>query len=286
MATVAYQAMKDFAKGWERIFRSAVCSGVAGDRRHQKAGGYHIGRRYQSGSNYSVVRPDDRRGCGPDDGSSAVDITMNRRDMILATTRLRSAYNNTKDPRRKYLNAFNGWVGSGAATRYDVYARRTKSASSDHKWHVHLEQRRRWIKDATSNAAILSILRGESVTTWLKSRGVKPAPRPAPKPAAKPAPGKPAPKPAPKPAGGLKAPPYPGRVLRRNDRAKKPDPAVKQFQQRMRERGWTSIGPADGLPGRKFETVVKAWQKHCRLPADGQIGPKTWPTPWTKPLGG
>jgi hypothetical protein len=282
MATVAYQQMKDFAKGWERIFRSAVCSGIAGDKRHQRAGGYHIGRKYQSRSNYSVIRPDDRRGQGPDDGSSAVDITMNRSDMILCTNRLRACYNNPNDPRRKYLNGFNGWIGRGAATRYDVYARRTKAATSDHKWHVHLEQRRRWIRDATSNAAILSILRGESVQTWLKSRGVKPAAKPAPKPV-KPAPGKPAPKPKP---AGIKAPPYPGRVLKRNDRQAKPDGAVKQWQQRMRERGWTSIGPADGFAGRKFETVVKAWQKQCRLPADGQVGPKTWPTPWTRPLGG
>jgi hypothetical protein len=280
MATVAHQAMKDFARQWERIFPSAVCSGIVGDRRHARAGGYHLGRRYQSRSNYSVVRPDDRRGCGPDDGASAVDMTMNRRDLILATNRLRAVYNNRNDPRRKYLNGFNGWIGRGSATRYDVYARRTKRATPDHKSHIHLEQRRRWIKDATSNAAILSALRGESVATWLRSRGVK---APARKPAAhaRPAPGRPAPRPA-----GVKPPPYPGRVLQRNDRQRKPDPAVKQFQQRLRDRGWASVGAADGLPGRKFEAAVKAWQRHCKLPADGKVGPKTWPTPWTRPLGG
>jgi hypothetical protein len=273
MATVAYREMKELAKGIEKIYRSAVCSGIAGDRRHARKGGYHIGRKYQPSSNYSVRRPDDR--AGPSDGSSALDMTMGRKDIVLATRRLAGAYNNRSDPRRKYLNGFNGWDGSGPATRWDVYARKTKRATSDHKWHIHLEQRRRYIRDRVSNDAILSIMRGESVAQWLARRGVV-VPRPAPKPAA----GKPRPKPAPP-----KAPPYPGRVLRRNDRQRSPDAAVRQWQQQMRNRGWSSIGKADGLPGPAFERVVKAWQKNCRLPVDGTVGPKTWPTPWTRPIG-
>jgi hypothetical protein len=269
MATVAYREMKELAKGIEKIYRSAVCSGIAGDRRHARKGGYHIGRKYQSRGNYSCIRPDDR--AGPSDGSSALDMTMNRRDMVTATKRLAAAYRNHSDPRRKYINGFNGWDGSGPATRYDFYARKTKRATSDHKWHIHLEQRRRYIRDRVSNDAILSVLRGESVAQWLGRRGVKPVPPP--KPAA---PGKPA---------APKSPPYPGRVLRRNDRQRSPDPAVRMWQQRMRDRGWMSIGKADGLPGPAFERCVKAWQKYCRLGVDGTVGPKTWPTPWTRPIG-
>lgn len=274
MSTVAYQAMREFAEGWEKIFKSAVCSGIVGDKRHERRGGYHIGRKFQSGSNYSCVRPDDRKGQGPDDGSSAVDMTMGKRDMILCTQRLKAAYDNPADPRRKYINAFNGWLGTGSATRFDIYARKTKYATPDHRWHCHLEQRRRWILDKIANEAIWSILKGESVSTWLKSRGITTTPGPA------------AGAPARKPATTLKAPPYPGRVLKRNDKQTKPDPAVKQWQQRMRDRGWTSIGPADGLPGRRFEAAVRGWQKTCKLGVDGTVGPKTWPTPWTRPLGG
>jgi hypothetical protein len=268
-STVAYRNMRRLAGGFEKTYRSAVCSGISGDRRHQEAGGYHIGRKFQSARNYSVVRPHDRPGKGPADGAAAVDITMGRRDMMLCTARLAAAWRNTRDPRRKYLNAFNGWDGSGSATRYDVYARRTKPATRDHKWHIHCEIRRAYILSAVAVDAIISIIRGESVATWLRSRGVAaaaPAARPAPK-------------------SGASAPRYPGRALRRNDNARKPDPAVRLWQQRMRERGWTSIGPADGKPGRRFETVAKRWQKLCKLPDDGVVGPKTWPTPWTKPLG-
>jgi hypothetical protein len=262
MATKAYKAMRELADGFERIYHSAVCSGIVGDRRHKR--GYHRSRDDVPDGDYSVVRPDDK--LGPGDGSAGIDMTMGASDMRLATARLANAFRNTADPRRKYLNAFNGWDGGEHATRYDFYSRRTSRATSDHKWHIHLEQRRRYIADTVSNQAILSILRGESVATWLRSRGITAASGP----------GKPL---IPKP------PPYPGRVLRRNDRQRTPDPAVRQWQARMRARGWTSIGVADGLPGRKFDTVVRAWQKNCRMPVDGAVGPKTWPTPWTRPLG-
>ena len=275
--TIAHPEMKEFAEGFEKIFKSAVFSGCVGDARHARRGGYHIGRLYQPDDNYSVVRPEDRSGQGPADGSSAVDMTMSGSDMKLATARLAAAFRDTKDPRRKYINAFNGWEGGPDAVRYDIYAGRTKRASPDHKSHMHLEQRRRYIRDRTANEAIWSLLRGESVAQWLKSRGIRVLPKPTPAPNRKP---------AAVPVAAMKAPPYPGRELSRNDRTKTPDPAVRQWQQRMRERGWTSIGKADGLPGPAFERVVRGWQKQIGLKVDGKVGPKTWPTPWTRPLAG
>jgi peptidoglycan hydrolase-like protein with peptidoglycan-binding domain len=257
--TVAYHEMTDLAREWEKIYRSAVCSGVVGNARHARRGGYHIGRGFQSPRNYSVIRPDDRS--GPNDGSSGIDMTMNKRDMVLCTKRLAAAYYYANDPRRKYINAINGWDGSGSATRFDFYARRTGPASSDHKWHVHLEKRRRFIRDRVANRAILSLLRGETVAQWLQSCGIKTAR-----------------------AATAKAPPYPGRVLQRNDRMR-PDRALRKWQERMRERGWTSIGKADGVFGGKTERVVKGWQRTVKITVDGKVGPKTWPTPWTRPMG-
>lgn len=271
--TVAYDPMKEFAKGIEKIFPSAVCSGIVGDARHARRGGYHIGRKFQPSTNYSVTRPQDRAGCGPGDGSSAADITMNRRDMMLASSRIAAAWRNANDPRRKYLNAVNGWLGKGNATRWDFYARKTKTATPDHKWHIHAEQRRAYIMSAIANRAIWSILRGESVAQWLKSEGVPAASAPAPKPA----PGKPVavdPKP--------KAPPYPGHVLRLGDKGR----PVAQWQQQMINRGWKTLGKADGDFGPKTQAVVRRWQQLRKLGADGEIGPKTWPTPWTTPMGG
>lgn len=263
-ADKAYPEMRELADGIEKIFASAVCSGIVGDKRHTR--GYHRGRRFVVPDDYSVVRPDDRTGRGPDDGAAGIDITMSRRDMITATARLGAAFRDADDPRRKYLNAANGWDGDGPAVRLDFYARRRSEASPDHRWHLHLEKRRRYIRARVANAAILSILRGDTVREWLTERGVEPAAAPG--------------------RRTMKPPPYPGRILRRNDRQTHPDPAVRQWQQRMRERGWTSIGKADGLPGEKFGRVVKAWQRTIGVKPDGLVGPKTWPTPWTRPLSG
>ncbi len=269
MSTVAYaDHTKALAKDLCTIYRSAVCSGIVGDLAHRKRGGYHISRADQPNSNYSVTRTDDRY--GPSDGASAIDITMSTGDLTLMTKRFIAVWNDLSDPRRKYVNAFNGWQGNGDASRWDVVARTRKFATKDHKWHFHLEIRRRYIGSAVARRAIVSIARGQSKAQYLTSIGKAATAAAA----------------AAERKTPVKVPPYPGRVLRRNDRAVKPDPGVRAFQLRMRERGWTGIGVADGLPGAKFEATVRRWQAHCRLPVDGEVGPKTWPTPWTKPLGG
>lgn len=272
-ATVAPAALRRLAEGWERLYPSAVCSGICGDRAHQQRGGFHIGRRFQSKSNYSVIRPDDRPGNGPDDAAAAVDMSMNRRDMVLCNKRIKAVFDNPGDPRRKYINAVNAWSGSGDAVRYDMVARTRSRATPDHKSHVHGETRRRWVNSQTMVAAWLSMLAGDSVAVYLRQVGV---------PAAKPAAGKPGGKavPAKLPA----VPKYPGRVLRRTTRTA-PDLAVKTVQTRLRERGYRSLGTPDGLFGPKLEAAVKAFQRQCRVPADGVIGPKTWPLFWTRPLG-
>lgn len=272
MSTLAYPLMRELATGWERLYPSAVCSGIVGDKAHQDRGGYHIGRAFQPATNYSVVRADDRPHNGPGDASAAIDMSMSRKDMILCTKRLQAVWANRNDPRRKYLNAFNGWLGNGPAIRCDMVTGRKETASADHTWHAHLELRRRWVLTRSAVVAILSALKGESVADYLKAIGVKAV---AAKPAAKTATAK-----------GPTVPAYPGRVLSRNDRQTKPDPALKMWQERMIARGWTSIGKADGLPGPKTESVVRRFQRYCKITVDGKIGPVTWPKPWTQPLGG
>lgn len=262
MNTVAYPETKAFAVAFEDIFRSAVCSGICGDLAHRRRGGYHIARAAQPPTNFSVVRPDDRPGNGPADAAAAVDMSMNQVDMVLATRRLMTVFYNDRDPRRKYVNAFNGWLGSGDPQRYDFITRKVTRASRDHTRHVHVELRRRYVRAAVAYRALLSALRGESLAQYLISIGVKPY------------------------APNVKAvaPPYPGRVLSRTGNAHA-DPAVRAWQGRMIARGWKSLGQSDGHFGAKTEDVVRRYQKACKVTVDGTIGPKTWPLPWTRPLG-
>lgn len=265
MSTKAYDNVKNLCRGVERLFASAVCSGIVGDARHKrrKNGTYHLSRQDNPPGTYSVIRPDDKAGAGPNDAAAAFDISMNANDLALATRRLKNVWGNDGDPRRKYLNAFNGWVGSGDAQRFDMVTRKVSRATPDHRppgGHLHTEIRRRYVLSGTAVKAILSALRGDTVTQYLLSVGIQPA--------------------TPK----LAAPPYPGRVLRRTS-ATKPDPAVKAWQAQAIARGWKSIGKADGKFGSRTEAVVRRLQKLCKVPADGVIGPVTWSLPWSRPLG-
>lgn len=261
--TIATPTMTDLARGFKAIYSGAVISGIVPDPDHEKRGGYHVGRKFNPPDNYSVVRPDDQY--GPGDASAAIDMTLSAANMITCTRRLINGYTNVADPRRKYINAFNGWLGAGDATRYDFYARKKQVASADHKWHVHLEVRRKYVNSAVMLKAVLSLLRGETVAQYMASIGVA-----APAKAVT--------------AAAVAVPSYPGRVLRRDDNMK-PDADVKRWQARMIARGWKSLGTADGRFGPNTESVVKKFQAACKVAVDGEIGRVTWALPWSRPLG-
>jgi hypothetical protein len=263
MATVATTELKWLASEWKKLYKSAVVSGIVGDTRHAARGGYHISRQDQPKSNYSVVRADDKAGRA--DAAAAIDMNLSESDMRLCTGRLIAVFTNKSDPRRKYLNGFNGWNGSGSAKRYDIAGSRVSSASSDHKWHVHLEIRRRYTESMIAMRAVLSVLRGESVAAYYTSIGLSPTG------AVK----------APVAKAKVAAPPYPGHLLAKGAGKARPDPDVKKWQARMIARGWTSIGRADGVFGEKTENVVRAVQKLGKVTVDGVIGRRTWPLPWT-----
>jgi putative peptidoglycan binding protein len=258
MSTVAPPLIKQLAADWKSKcgYTSATISGIIGDQAHADRGGYHIGRRFQSAQNYSCVRPDDKG--GPSDAASAIDMTMNGADMRLCTQRLVTVFSNPNDPRRKYLNAFNGTTDSKNARRWDVYARKVKAATKDHLWHVHLEVRRKYVGSATAMQAILSALKGESVSTYTgrlssgQGASVKMS---------------------------SSVPAFPG-VLKRNDKQGGPIAGVKAFQAQLIKRGVKGIA-ADGFFGPKLESAVKAWQARAGLAADGIVGPKTWASGWT-----
>lgn len=57
---------------------------------------------------------------------------------------------------------------------------------------------------------------------------------------------------------------------------------VRQFQQRLRDRGWKI--DVDGLFGPQTEKVVRAFQKDKRLAVDGIVGRNTWKAIWLSPI--
>lgn len=162
MATLSTTSLNWLANEWEKSYKSAVISGIVGDLAHKARGGYHISREDQPKTNYSVIRADDKPGNGPNDRAAAIDMTMSTADIKTCHIRLRESWKNrANDPRWKYINAWNGWDGVGSAGRYDVITGDVSTATADHKWHIHLEIRRKYVNDMTAMRAILALLKGE-----------------------------------------------------------------------------------------------------------------------------
>ncbi len=56
---------------------------------------------------------------------------------------------------------------------------------------------------------------------------------------------------------------------------------VRQWQQKMRDRGWRIS--VDGDFGRESSRILKAFQKEKGLLVDGILGPRSWTATWTYP---
>lgn len=172
MTTLAHEVTWYIADTWDGAYASAVLSGIVGDPDHMENGGYHVSIEDNSSTNYSVTRPDDKAppGTWPRNLAAAIDMSMNPADMKLCSDRLWGVWNDQSDPRRIYINAFNGWFNDGGpAKRYDFVTQGISNSSSDHKWHVHLEIRRKWVTDWVAANAIISILIGQSKADYISN---------------------------------------------------------------------------------------------------------------------
>ncbi len=71
------------------------------------------------------------------------------------------------------------------------------------------------------------------------------------------------------------APPYPGYLLKYEPGVPlKYDVHVKEWQQRMHDRGWSI--DVDGLYGSQSERIARQFQQEKGLAVDGIVGPQTW----------
>jgi len=172
MSTLAHAVTRSIALRWDTFYQSAVFSGIVGDLAHKLKGGYHISIEDQPSTNYSVVRPYDKAppGTWPRNLAAGIDMSMNPTDMATCSWRLWHVWNDKSDPRRGYINAFNGWFNDGdVAKRYDYYSNVISTTTSDHKWHVHLEIPRMYVVSTEAANAICSVLSGETKQQFLDS---------------------------------------------------------------------------------------------------------------------
>lgn len=150
-------------------YRSAVLSGLAPDSSHLESGGFHCSIlvliAHGNGNDFSNTRAGDK-GFNPSYGA-AFDVSLSPADMIKAYGRVHAVWADKADPRRVYVNAINGWDGSGDAVRLDFDANVAKYASPDHKWHNHGEIHRRFVRDPKAARAVVSMFKGEPKAAWI-----------------------------------------------------------------------------------------------------------------------
>lgn len=154
---------------WEDEYPSATFSGIVGDPAHMRTGGYHVSIEDQSSTNYSVIRPDDKAppGTWSRKHATALDMSMNKADMIKSTRRWMAVWADPTDPRRKFFNGFNGWLGTGDAQRWDFVTNKVQRSTNDHQWHQHTEKRRKYWNDPQADRAMISIARGQTKEQWI-----------------------------------------------------------------------------------------------------------------------
>lgn len=154
----------------------------------------------------------------------------------------------------KYLN----WTRADGQCVHESWEPGHNVRSSSDTGHIHISAR----SDFTNSAAAVDY---DPVARFRQGGGVVTPPVP---PSVAPA----------------SAPAWPGRYLQYvAGRRLMSGSDVRQWQQRMRDRGWR-IG-VDGYYGQESAGVCRAFQTEKRLyPVDGIVGPVTWAAAWTSPV--
>ena len=136
--------------------------------------GYHNSRDHLPNTDYSVAQFSiDRQ--GPADEGSAIDITFpdaqagNYATIKKYSNRLYAVRNEDEQYRTKYIREFFGQIDSDSGVEgWDFTKNRAASADSSHLWHIHLSVHRGYIESTLAAKAILSILKGQSLASWIQ----------------------------------------------------------------------------------------------------------------------
>lgn len=259
------KTIKDFWNELNQLEPSSELGGICADKR-----GYHntIERLIARGWNrdYSYRLTADRQGsrkvCSALDWTFPEAHSGNYKRISIYTARLIRAGRN-RDPRafglrEAYGNADNDTVVEGWDFVYDTPA----SSDKSHLWHIHLSFLRKYATDPKALDGVLSILKGESLASWLVRWGLKSATKPKP----------------PVPAIFLsdtqtKAVIMSLAVLAPN--GNNPAHMVRRFQS-LANGIYGAKLDVDGDYGAKSVAFAKKQQTQWKLPVTGVWGPKEW----------
>jgi len=135
---------------------AALMGGILGDSAHTY--GYHRGRNYVSGSDYSVQLSADKQGDG--EAASALDISWNvASDQYTVSQRLLNA---KKDSRiTDVCRSFFGSVDGVNVCGWDFQGQYAVTSDDSHLWHVHLSILRKYATDYQALAPVADVIIGQ-----------------------------------------------------------------------------------------------------------------------------
>jgi hypothetical protein len=177
LSEYAPAAIRELFDQIDAAIPNAVLSGIQGDSAHTY--GYHRGRNYLPGSDYSVQQSDDKKGSG--EAASALDVSLNDSSMQTVTRRLVDAVDR-HDERLLALREFYGTLDGRDVTGRDVRTGHWITSDDSHLWHIHLSLYRRWADDYDTLSGIGEVITGvgaasdddppwEQLMAWYGSKG-------------------------------------------------------------------------------------------------------------------
>lgn len=155
MTEYAPQAIKDLFNRVHDAIPAALMGGIQGDEAHTY--GYHRGRNYVSGSDYSVQLAPDQKGHG--EACCGLDISWSTaQPQYDVSKRLLNAKN---DPRMIPIREFYGSTDGRTVCGWDYPGGYAVTSDSSHLWHIHLSILRQYADDTSALAQVADVITGK-----------------------------------------------------------------------------------------------------------------------------
>jgi len=176
MATLATATMRSLGARWVAAIGSAELSGIVGDAAHQTDPGKHLSwndnvRLFGTGA-WPLRQVAGDRNPPNKTAAAAIDIKMNAVDMKRVHNRFIAVFNaRARDPRARFVTAFNGYNGTGTAQRFDMQTGGISWTDDSHNWHEHVEVPYDQVDSVRMVDAVMSIVAGETLEAYAARTG-------------------------------------------------------------------------------------------------------------------
>lgn len=184
MVTEITPQLQYAAQKWQKDagYPSAVLSGILPNAEHLRDGGPHVSiedlKRYGNYPDYSTPDPLGRPPAVKNlRAGSAIDMTVNKADMVKMHGRVLKVWQDHTDPRRRFINAINVWDGvtGHLPDRFNFQTNQRAPTDRSHEWHGHADfVRSRWDQQSVGKPeadkaarAFVSLISGESKVAWI-----------------------------------------------------------------------------------------------------------------------